>query len=42
MDMKSDRTKRVFHYFWRAVVIALVNLMIVMMLWNPGGAGPLS
>lgn len=35
--MKADRGRQLAHYLWRILVIALVNLMIVLMLWNSGG-----
>lgn len=35
--MKADRGRQLAHYLWRVLVIALVNLMIVLMLWNSGG-----
>jgi len=40
--MKTERAKRIGHYLWRILVVALVNLMIVLMLWNSGGARALS
>lgn len=40
--MKTERAKRIVHYLWRILVVALVNLMIVLMLWNSGGAKALS
>lgn len=33
-DMRSDKTKRVLHYLWRVLVVALVNAMILLMLWR--------
>ncbi len=35
--MKADRGKQLAHILWRVLVIALVNFMIVLMLWNSGG-----
>lgn len=35
--MKADRGRQLAHYLWRILVITLVNLMIILMLWNSGG-----
>ncbi len=32
--MKSEKTKRVLHALWGVLVVALVNAMIVLMLWR--------
>ncbi len=40
--MKTDRIKRLGHYLWRILVVLLVNIMILLMLWNSGGARALS
>lgn len=40
--MKTERAKQIGHYLWRILIIVLVNLMIVLMLWNSGGANALS
>ncbi len=40
--MKTERTKQIGRYLWRILVVILVNLMIVLMLWNSGGAKALS
>lgn len=40
--MKTERAKQIGHYLWRILVVVLVNLMIVLMLWNSGGAKALS
>lgn len=37
-----NRAKQILHYLWRILVITLVNLMILLMLWNSGGAKALS
>lgn len=37
-----EKTKKVFHYLWRILVVVLVNLMILLMLWNSGAARALS
>lgn len=34
--MKTDRLRHTFHYLWRVLVVALINIMIVLMLWNNG------
>ncbi len=39
--MKLDKAKQIGHYLWRLLVIILVNLMILLMLWNSGSAGVL-
>ena len=40
--MKGERAKKVFLYFWRILVIVLLNVMILLMLWNSGAAYALS
>ena len=40
--MKADKIKQIRHILWRVLVIGLINLMIVLMLWNSGGAAALS
>ncbi|WP_369297520.1 spore cortex-lytic enzyme [uncultured Neglectibacter sp.] len=40
--MKTERGKQIGLLLWRVLVIGLVNLMILLMLWNSGGAAALS
>lgn len=40
--MKTEKMKRLGHYLWRILVVLLVNVMILLMLWNSGGAKALS
>lgn len=40
--MKTERAKRIGHYLWRILVVALVNLMVILMLSNGGNASALS
>lgn len=40
--MTTEKIKRTGHYLWRILVVLLVNLMILLMLWNGGGARALS
>ncbi len=40
--MRAEKMKRIGHYLWRILVITLVNLLILLMLWNSGGAKALS
>ena len=40
--MRSDKGKQIGLVLWRVLVIGLINLMIVLMLWNSGGAAALS
>ena len=40
--MKTEKGKQIRLVLWRVLVIGLVNLMIVLMLWNSGGAAALS
>ncbi len=40
--MKHEKMKRVALYSWRILVIALINLMILLMLWNGHSASALS
>lgn len=40
--MKSDKTKKALLYVWRILIVALVNVMILLMLWNSGAAKALS
>ena len=40
--MKGERAKKVFLYFWRILVIVLLNVMILLMLWISGAAYALS
>lgn len=40
--MKTEKLKQIGHYLWRVLVVILVNLLILIMLWNSGAAGALS
>lgn len=40
--MKTERGKQIGLLLWRVLVIGLVNLMVLLMLWNSGGAAALS
>ncbi len=40
--VKVDKARQLGHYLWRILVILLINLMVVLMLWNSGGASALS
>ena len=40
--MKAGMGKQIGKMLWRVLVIGLINLMIVLMLWNSGGAAALS
>ncbi len=40
--MKAKQAKQLGHVLWRVLVVALVNLMVLLMLWNSGGARALS
>ena len=40
--MRTDKGKQIGLILWRVLVIGLINLMIVLMLWNSGGAAALS
>ncbi|MCH5352104.1 MAG: spore cortex-lytic enzyme [Acutalibacter sp.] len=40
--MKANKGKQIGLILWRVLVIGLINLMIVLMLWNSGGAAALS
>ena len=40
--MKTDKGKQIGLILWRILVIGLINLMIILMLWNSGGAAALS
>lgn len=40
--MKTERARRIGHYLWRILVVSLVNIMIVLMLFNSTDAHALS
>lgn len=40
--MRWEKSRQVLHIVWRVLVIALINIMIALMLWNSGGAQALS
>lgn len=40
--MKTERARRIGHYLWRILVVSLVNIMIVLMLFNSTDARALS